>query len=99
MSSETEIHLEITETDIKQGVKCSSHLCPVATALDRAYNHKHNISVGTFYYHLLDNNNKSIAIYRLPQTLMNFIYNFDCQNALVKPLKITFTPEEVTDEA
>lgn len=85
--------IQITEQDINDGIKCSKCYCPIAKAMNRAYNVGSTSSTVFITIATVWKDNKNIHV-NLPKEATEFITNFDCFGKEgVKP--ITF---EVTEK-
>ena len=68
------IRIEVTEDDIRKGIKFSAHSCPLALALKRALNHP-NAWIGPDSFGVADD-----SLGRTPPTAITFIKTFDGGN-------------------
>jgi hypothetical protein len=75
------VQIDVTEGDIKGGVKHSCHYCPVAQAIKRTFKHKiyPRVDVGQISLYS-DMPVTLLSVMNSPDSVNEFVFNFDHYN-------------------
>lgn len=88
----TKLEINVTEGDIKRGIKENTLTCPIARATNRAFKYKEGVAVGVWTLSLYLSKNKPILV-NLPIKAQRFIIRFD-DGKKVKPFKFILRYEK-----
>lgn len=75
--------IEVTQEDIKNGIRESANTCPIALAVTRAYGGRVLVNSGVIIW---DNGTGRPQIFSFPENVRQFIINFD-KGLQVKPFE------------